>query len=284
MHIPRILKRGSRGRAVRFLQILINTRHDPKPKLRAEGVFGFRTEAATKEFQVKRKLTVDGIVGPLTWAALKASGASRSLPAPHVRKFLARLGTAGDFVGYVKGWEDRASSRRELFDQLSDSCATSTRTRFLIVRRHNVGVIDFRHFFTAAGEAYSASRSEGTIGTPSSGKSLLLGVGSETLQCGEELKRALHIADAAKIESCFSREDLASNRLGGEFGRLAAIAEAERSPKPVHEQLRGYMHGLWPLSLQDTEKIKMPANMRVALEVLAATLLGLYDVLVPDAY
>jgi peptidoglycan hydrolase-like protein with peptidoglycan-binding domain len=39
-----------------------------------DGAFGPLTEAAVKEFQQGAGLTVDGIVGPLTWAALPDGG------------------------------------------------------------------------------------------------------------------------------------------------------------------------------------------------------------------
>jgi murein L,D-transpeptidase YcbB/YkuD len=38
-----------------------------------DGVFGSKTQDAVKSFQQGNNLTADGIVGPLTWAALPAS-------------------------------------------------------------------------------------------------------------------------------------------------------------------------------------------------------------------
>ena len=56
-----LIKRGSSGKAVKIWQVVIGTTID--------GIFGVNTETKTKEFQKKKGLTVDGIVGPKTWKA-----------------------------------------------------------------------------------------------------------------------------------------------------------------------------------------------------------------------
>lgn len=56
------LVRGSRGGAVETLQRLL--------KIKVDGEFGLKTEAAVKAFQRKKGLVVDGKVGTYTWAAL----------------------------------------------------------------------------------------------------------------------------------------------------------------------------------------------------------------------
>lgn len=58
-----ILKKGSRGEAVVQLQRYLG--------LKADGIFGIKTERAVKEFQVKNNLNPDGIVGEETWRALE---------------------------------------------------------------------------------------------------------------------------------------------------------------------------------------------------------------------
>src|SRR5829696_2427540 len=50
------VKRGSQGDAVRALQV--------------DGIFGPKTDAAVRGFQQALGITVDGIVGPVTWRAL----------------------------------------------------------------------------------------------------------------------------------------------------------------------------------------------------------------------
>lgn len=63
------LKCGSRGDGVRWLQYELN---DRKYGLIVDGDFGEKTEEAVRSYQMKRGLTVDGIVGARTRAELAA--------------------------------------------------------------------------------------------------------------------------------------------------------------------------------------------------------------------
>lgn len=56
-----VIKRGSKGKAVKVWQIIIG--------VTADGIFGGGTESATKGWQRKHDLSDDGIVGPKTWKA-----------------------------------------------------------------------------------------------------------------------------------------------------------------------------------------------------------------------
>lgn len=62
-----ILKRGSRGEAVRSLQTLLNAKG---ASLEADGSFGPATDKALREFQESRDLDIDGSCGVETWTAL----------------------------------------------------------------------------------------------------------------------------------------------------------------------------------------------------------------------
>lgn len=64
-----VLKMGSIEPAVKRLQIKMNLNGYP---LIQDGNFGPKTDAAVRGFQRMNNLTVDGIVGPLTWAKVAA--------------------------------------------------------------------------------------------------------------------------------------------------------------------------------------------------------------------
>ena len=63
-----LLRRGSVGGAVRTLQADLN-KSFPR-RLVVDGIFGPRTDAAVRAFQKKKRIGIDGIVGPITWKAL----------------------------------------------------------------------------------------------------------------------------------------------------------------------------------------------------------------------
>jgi murein DD-endopeptidase MepM/ murein hydrolase activator NlpD len=75
------LKLGSQGELVVQVQRALD--------IRADGIYGPKTEKAVRKFQFAAKLMVDGVVGPETWAALfskarsgKSAPASRGRAAP----------------------------------------------------------------------------------------------------------------------------------------------------------------------------------------------------------
>ncbi|MCU1677265.1 MAG: hypothetical protein JWM93_2023 [Frankiales bacterium] len=96
------IKLGDRGPAVRDLQSrLINKGFRCGPA-GADGDFGPNTDAAVRRYQLRCGLHVDGVVGPLTWAALTrrtAGSASLMADAAH------RLVTAAARPRYVFGAE-----------------------------------------------------------------------------------------------------------------------------------------------------------------------------------
>lgn len=67
------VRRGSQGEAVKGVQEEAAFRDlsgNPQPSLAIDGIFGPKTEAFVRGFQEAVEITVDGIVGPVTWQAL----------------------------------------------------------------------------------------------------------------------------------------------------------------------------------------------------------------------
>jgi hypothetical protein len=89
---------------------------------------------------------------------------------------------------------------------------------------------------------------------------------------------------AMKLNSCFSREDLGSNRLGASFGEMLARREAENSRLPVSQHLRSYLASLKPVSPEQVNRMKSPGGWHTVMETVAALASGLSDILIPRAY
>jgi N-acetylmuramoyl-L-alanine amidase len=70
---PAVLRPGSRGEAVRDLQVRLGGLGHEIPRVEA-GSYGVATERVVRAFQESRGLRVDGICGPQTWAAVVESG------------------------------------------------------------------------------------------------------------------------------------------------------------------------------------------------------------------
>jgi peptidoglycan hydrolase-like protein with peptidoglycan-binding domain len=62
-----LVRQGDRQHPVRSLQYLLRARGR---NLSVDGIFGPITYAAVRAFQQRKGLAVDGIVGPVTWRAL----------------------------------------------------------------------------------------------------------------------------------------------------------------------------------------------------------------------
>lgn len=80
-----VLRKGDRGQAVKELQNILN-KNDAN--VAGDGVFGYQTDMAVRQFQRRNNLHVDGIVGRKTFAAMGLPVASRA-PQPPV------MGSAG---------------------------------------------------------------------------------------------------------------------------------------------------------------------------------------------
>jgi len=96
----RVLRNGCRGSDVRELQTLANRLG---AALAVDGAFGPRTTAWVRVFQKAQKLTVDGLVGSATLAALrKATAPPPPQPGRAPGSRTVRRGSTGDDVAFVK--------------------------------------------------------------------------------------------------------------------------------------------------------------------------------------
>jgi peptidoglycan hydrolase-like protein with peptidoglycan-binding domain len=101
-----VLRKGSNDPAVRDLQEALRALgHYPGA---IDGMFGETTESAVKAFQQQREITVDGIVGKITW--LNIDEADQSEPVLRVgstglpvRRAQKRMSLVGFDVGGVDG-------------------------------------------------------------------------------------------------------------------------------------------------------------------------------------
>lgn len=64
------IRKGDKGTAVKVLQRMLIAAGCELPRYGADGDCGAETVEAVKAFQTTHSLTVDGVCGPLTWAAL----------------------------------------------------------------------------------------------------------------------------------------------------------------------------------------------------------------------
>jgi peptidoglycan hydrolase-like protein with peptidoglycan-binding domain len=101
-----MLKKGSTDPAVRDLQEALKALgYDPGP---IDGTFGSATETAVKAFQQAKGITVDGVVGKVTWINIDEADQSEpvlnigstGLP---VRRAQKRMSLVGYDVGGVDG-------------------------------------------------------------------------------------------------------------------------------------------------------------------------------------
>ncbi len=90
------IRNGSTGLSVAYCQNLLNARLTTQPCLWVDGMFGMKTEARVRQYQMMKRLQVDGVVGGDTWASLEAgppaimkrpSGAGANIQVPATAGF-----------------------------------------------------------------------------------------------------------------------------------------------------------------------------------------------------
>ncbi|HEU5472481.1 MAG TPA: peptidoglycan-binding domain-containing protein [Actinophytocola sp.] len=73
-----VLQRWASGEWVSYAQQLLTSAGYPPQDHQIDGLFGPLTQEAVRDFQGAHGLTVDGIIGPATWAALESSSSNGS--------------------------------------------------------------------------------------------------------------------------------------------------------------------------------------------------------------
>ncbi|QUL98658.1 MAG: N-acetylmuramoyl-L-alanine amidase [Candidatus Fermentithermobacillus carboniphilus] len=133
-HAAPILRQGSSGQAVLTLQErLKDLGYDPGP---VDGIFGPWTDAAVRTFQRHNGLYVDGVVGPITWAALeRATEVSRGKKPLSGKTIVIDPGHGGDEPGAISYWGDKEKDFTlpiglQLKNQLESLGATVVMTRY----------------------------------------------------------------------------------------------------------------------------------------------------------
>jgi peptidoglycan hydrolase-like protein with peptidoglycan-binding domain len=64
------VRSGSRGECVKAAQSGLLKQHELTSPAQVDGIFGPTTDTATRSFQYRTGVDVDGVVGPLTWKNL----------------------------------------------------------------------------------------------------------------------------------------------------------------------------------------------------------------------
>lgn len=88
---------GNRSDTVKIMQQYLLKLGYSLPKAGADGIFGSETKSAVKSFQRKNGLSVDGVCGPITWAAiLKQIGSATYAKGMKIQAVILRENWNGD--------------------------------------------------------------------------------------------------------------------------------------------------------------------------------------------
>ena len=66
-----LVYKGKTGETVKYIQNKLINKGYFLGRTGADGIFGFQTEKAVRQFQIDNSLSADGIIGPLTWEKLE---------------------------------------------------------------------------------------------------------------------------------------------------------------------------------------------------------------------
>lgn len=189
----------------------------------------------------------------------------------NTQKFDKDLGNIEDFVTFLKALEENNGLK-----SLSDFTGTSTGKRYSMVKKGNAPIIDFRHFFAAASQRLFGSKINKRI-FQEEGAVLILGLGNKIAQCvGEAVK--------IKYNSCFSSEDMGSNRLGVEFAEFVNVRRAGNSKAPLSEMLQKFLYALEPLPSNSVTNLVTASYFNTFREIVGIIFTRTARFIIPKAY
>ena len=132
--------------------------------------------------------------------------------------------------------------------------------RYLFLSRGSVPILDGRHFFAAMYQELTGEMVNLKDWGDHRGYTLLMGVGNELKQCLDE-------ARARDFNSCFSPEDLGSNRLGYLFARRVMKARHAGTSVNTPQMLRAVLEERSPVSVAKVHATKGPGVLHTAFEL-----------------
>lgn len=195
------LRKNDRGPEVRVLQEKLTAAGYPLP---ATGFFGTKTDTAVRNFQRKKRMLADGVVGPNTWLALGFTDTTNAhLMKPSlVDSLLTSLGALGT---YFAGLSQSAPNSNETSQPVSQLRTSEKGLQFIYTREAQAGVSNVLHW-------------------PGEGSGVTLGPGydmkerTETeiinhmIAIGVNTNRAKQIAKAARLVGADAKQFCITNK------------------------------------------------------------------------
>jgi peptidoglycan L-alanyl-D-glutamate endopeptidase CwlK len=127
----RKLQKGSRGKDVRILQELLNKLGN---RLVVDGKFGSATRDAVVDFQNEAGLTLNGVVGDVTWSALRQRTEASSASSAGGDNAVSSIFDADDF-SRLPTWDSHTDRR---IGKLHPKVRATAR-KFIILLERNMG-------------------------------------------------------------------------------------------------------------------------------------------------
>jgi hypothetical protein len=231
-----LLKRGSKGEAVRALQRALVAAGFA---LEIDGDFGRKTEDAVKEFQRRKGLAVDGVVGPNTLQALEAAGGGGTVITFTPEETDAPPVVKGKVREYV---ELLARQHDTLLEKSQDALANFETT--MVFASTSEANADLLGSMLSKAFDFAVDQMLGALAESNPVTAVSLGLAKTLFQAAsDELERAGKAADSHAIGNWIKDQRGAIDRLRGRFDRDAVQSEMELGYLESSDQ-QAYFAGL----------------------------------------